>query len=121
ATGQKKLGEEVHIDGRTITWSFFPVGGSQVVHCYGSDVTERLNLEAQFRHSQKLESVGQLAAGIAHDFNNILTVIQGFADCLLKRCNGDAGLSGPLKRISEASQRAAALTRQLLMFSRKQM
>src|SRR6266404_60937 len=121
ASGQKKLREEVAIDGRTITWSFFPVVASRVVHCYGADVTERLNLEAQFRHAQKLESVGQLAAGIAHDFNNILTVIQGFADCLLAQCNGDSKLSGPLKRISDASHRAAALTRQLLMFSRKQM
>ena len=121
ATGQKKLGQEVQINGRTITWSFFPVSASRVVHCYGSDVTERLNLESQFRHAQKLESVGQLAAGIAHDFNNILTVIQGFADFLIKRCNGDTSFSVPLKRISEAAQRAAGLTRQLLMFSRKQM
>jgi len=118
---QKKLGQEVQINGRTITWSFFPVSGSHVVHCYGSDVTERLNLEAQFRHAQKLESVGQLAAGIAHDFNNILTVIQGFADFLIKRCNGDTNMSTPLTRISEAARRAAGLTRQLLMFSRKQM
>ena len=57
-----------------------------MVHCYGADVTDMLNLEAQFRHAQKLESVGQLAAGVAHDFNNILTVIQGYADCLLARC-----------------------------------
>ena len=62
-TGQKKLREEVNINDRTITWSFFPVVASQVVHCYGADVTDMLNLEAQFRHAQKLESVGQLAAG----------------------------------------------------------
>ena len=84
-TGQKKLREEVTINKRTITWSFFPIVASQVVHCYGADVTDMLNLEAQFRHAQKLESVGQLAAGVAHDFNNILTVIQGYADCLLAR------------------------------------
>ena len=79
-----------------------------------------LNLEAQFRHAQKLESVGQLAAGVAHDFNNILTVIQGYSECLLVRCSGDSGTVGPLKQISDAAKRAAALTRQLLMFSRKQ-
>ena len=121
ATGQKKLREEVHINGRTITWSFFPVVASQVVHCYGADVTDMLNLEAQFRHAQKLESVGQLAAGVAHDFNNILTVIQGYADCLLARRN--AATAPPpkaLKQIADAARRAAALTRQLLMFSRKQ-
>ena len=48
--------------GKTISWSFFPIVGSRVVHCYGADITEILNLEAQFRHAQKLESVGQLAA-----------------------------------------------------------
>jgi len=78
-TGQKRLREEVCMNGRTITWSFFPVVANQVVHCYGTDVTDVLNLEAQFRHAQKLESVGQLAAGVAHDFNNILTVIQGYS------------------------------------------
>ena len=88
-TGQKKLREEIVINGRTLTWSFFPIVASQVVHCYGADVTDMLNLEAQFRHAQKLESVGQLAAGVAHDFNNILTVIQGYADCLLARSTAD--------------------------------
>jgi CheY-like chemotaxis protein len=78
------------------------------------------NLEAQFRHAQKLESVGQLAAGVAHDFNNILTVIQGYADNLLARHDGDVALTNPLKQITGAARRAATLTRQLLMFSRKQ-
>ncbi len=121
ANGQKRLREEINIDGRTITWSFFPVTASSVVHCYGADVTDMLNLEAQFRHAQKLESVGQLAAGVAHDFNNILTVIQGYADCLLSRCSSDAIAQTALKQVSSASQRAASLTRQLLTFSRKQL
>jgi len=119
-TDQKRLREEVRINGRTIMWSFFPVATSQVVHCYGADVTDVLNLEAQFRHAQKLESVGQLAAGVAHDFNNILTVIQGYSDCLLAQCNGNGSSSKALTQISNAAKRAAALTRQLLMFSRKQ-
>jgi CheY-like chemotaxis protein len=79
-----------------------------------------LSLEAQLRHSQKLESVGQLAAGVAHDFNNILTVIQGYSDCLLARGGWDPTASKALKQIGDASKRAAALTRQLLTFSRKQ-
>ncbi len=120
ATSQKRLREEVCLDGRTIIWSFFPVVANQVVHCYGADVTDVLNLEAQFRHAQKLESVGQLAAGVAHDFNNILTVIQGYSECLLARSTADSAAVGPLKQISDAAKRAAALTRQLLMFSRKQ-
>jgi PAS domain S-box-containing protein len=119
-TGQKKLREEVNLNGRTITWSFFPIVASQVVHCYGADVTDMLSLEAQFRHAQKLESIGQLAAGVAHDFNNILTVIQGYADCLIARNPSDPATAKALKQISDAARRAAALTRQLLMFSRKQ-
>jgi PAS domain S-box-containing protein len=120
ATGQKKLGLEVVTDSRILTWSFFPIPASQVVHCYGADVTEVASLETQLRHAQKLESVGQLAAGVAHDFNNILTVIQGYSENLIERCPEDTVVQGGLKQISQAAQRAAALTRQLLMFSRRQ-
>ena len=120
ATGQKKLGLAVSTNDRILNWSFFPIPASRVVHCYGADVTEVQSLEAQLRHAQKLDSVGQLAAGVAHDFNNILTVIQGYSEVLLLRCGADSATGGPLKQISLAAQRAAALTRQLLMFSRKQ-
>ena len=120
ATGQKKLGLAVSTNDRILNWSFFPIAASRVVHCYGADVTEVQSLEAQLRHAQKLESVGQLAAGVAHDFNNILTVIQGYSELLLARPAADPATTGPLKQISLAAQRAAALTRQLLMFSRKQ-
>jgi len=120
ASGSKRLREEVRCNERTITWSFFPVAGSCVVHCYGADITEMLNLEAQFRHAQKLESVGQMAAGIAHDFNNMLTIIQGYADCLLVTAKDGDSSAVPLKQIAGAARRAAALTRQLLTFSRKQ-
>jgi two-component system, cell cycle sensor histidine kinase and response regulator CckA len=119
-TATQQSGKEVCMEGRTISWSFFPIAASRVVHCYGTDITEMLSLEAQFRHAQKLESVGQLAAGVAHDFNNILTVIQGYSDHLLARHDGDRALTVPLKQISQASRRASDLTRQLLMFSRKQ-
>ncbi len=84
------------------------------------DVTERLSLEAQLRQSQKMESVGQLAGGIAHDFNNLLTVISGHVGLLLAKEKFAPQIADSLKEISEASKRAADLTRQLLMFSRKQ-
>jgi two-component system cell cycle sensor histidine kinase/response regulator CckA len=118
--GQSKPRQEVSIHGRTLLWSFFPIAASQVVHCYGTDVTERINLEQQLRHVQKLESVGQLAAGVAHDFNNILTIIQGHADRLVEQCKANEAIAEPLSQISAAANRASSLTRQLLMFSRKQ-
>jgi two-component system cell cycle sensor histidine kinase/response regulator CckA len=120
ASNQSNLRQEVPIANRILSWSFFPISSSHVVHCYGADVTEVLNLEAQLRHAQKLESVGQLAAGIAHDFNNLLTVIQGYAECLLSQKLEDSFTATALKQISLASKRAAGLTRQLLTFSRKQ-
>ncbi len=84
------------------------------------DITERLMLEAQLRQSQKMESVGQLAAGVAHDINNILTVIQGHAGLLLNVTPPGADAFRSLKQISAASERAASFVRQLLTFSRKQ-
>jgi PAS domain S-box-containing protein len=120
ANGQNKLHLDNTTAGRVISWSFFPVVANQVVHCYAEDVTERLNLEAQLRQAQKMESVGQLAAGIAHDFNNILTIIQGHAGLLQSAAGLPADLGDSAKQISLAAERAANLTRQLLMFSRKQ-
>ncbi len=120
ATGQKTLRKEIIINGRTISWSFFPVTANQVVHCYGTDVTDVLNLEAQFRQSQKMECVGQLAAGVAHDINNVLTVVQGRAGLLLAKSQEDSEVSKSLKQISTAAERAARFIQQLLMFSRKQ-
>jgi PAS domain S-box-containing protein len=120
ATGQSKLRLETVLAGRTISWSFFPIQPSQAVHCYASDITDRLNLEAQLRHSQKMESVGQLAAGVAHDFNNILTVIQGQTCLLLLNPKLDPKIAESLQPIRESAERAANLTRQLLAFSRRQ-
>jgi PAS domain S-box-containing protein len=85
-----------------------------------SDVTERVSLESQLRQSQKIESVGQLAAGVAHDFNNILSVVQGYSALLLADEAMPPHAQEPLKQIAAASERAAGLTRQLLTFSRKQ-
>ncbi len=84
------------------------------------DVSDQRRLEKQLRHSQKLEAVGQFAAGVAHDFNNMLTVIQGHASIHLAAENLGKDVTSSLQQVSLAAERAAALTRQLLTFSRKQ-
>ncbi len=120
ASGKSRLRHEMQVQSRTLAWSFFPVPAIGVVHCYAGDITERQNLEAQLRQSQKMESVGQLAGGIAHDFNNILTVIQGHTSLLSMTADLPEGAADSAQQISHAADRAANLTRQLLTFSRRQ-
>jgi two-component system cell cycle sensor histidine kinase/response regulator CckA len=84
------------------------------------DVTSQRELEGQLRQAQKMEAVGQLAAGVAHDFNNLLTVIHGYSSLQLAKANLDADIAKAFKQVRLASERASALTRQLLAFSRKQ-
>ncbi len=84
------------------------------------DVTERRHLEAQLLQSHRMDSVGRLAGGIAHDFNNLLTVIIGVIDVALANQTEESPLYADLKEVRRAGQRAAALTRQLLAFSRRQ-
>jgi nitrogen-specific signal transduction histidine kinase/ActR/RegA family two-component response regulator/HAMP domain-containing protein len=116
---RSRLRLETKITGRTFSWSFHPVATSQMVHCYVEDITERLSLEEQLRQSQKMESVGQLAAGVAHDFNNMLTIIQGHSSSLLAKPTLPTEMLDSVQAVYFAAERAAALTRQLLMFSRK--
>jgi PAS domain S-box-containing protein len=84
------------------------------------DITERRNLEAQFIEAQKMEVIGQLAGGVAHDFNNVLAVIAGYNDLMALDFEPDSELRKYSDEIRHASERAAGLTRQLLVFSRKQ-
>jgi PAS domain S-box-containing protein len=84
-----------------------------------TDTTERRQLESQLRQVQKLESVGQLAGGIAHDFNNILAAIMMHLSLLHQNPNLDSETADALKELEVETKRAANLTRQLLMFSRR--
>ncbi len=84
------------------------------------DVTERALLEEQMRQAQKLEAVGRIAGGVAHDFNNLLTVIRSYCDLVLLDMPADWQSREELEEIRSAADRAAALARQLLSFSRKQ-
>jgi PAS domain S-box-containing protein len=114
-----------HKDGREFwTW----VSGSPLFDDNGqyrgafamfTDVTERRHLEAQLRQVQKLESVGQLAGGVAHDFNNILAAIMMHLSLLRQNPGLDQDTAEALKELEVETKRAANLTRQLLMFSRR--
>lgn len=84
------------------------------------DVTTARALERQLLHAQKMESVGNLAGGIAHDFNNLLTAVIGYSDLILKGSVLDEQTRTDIEEIQRAGERAAALTRQLLAFSRQQ-
>ena len=83
------------------------------------DITDHKRSEEQLRHTQKLESLGVLAGGVAHDFNNLLTVVIGRGDMLLNRLSADDKLRRDVDLMNSAAKRAAALTRQLLQFSRQ--
>ena len=82
---------------------------------------EREKLQAQLLQAQRMEAVGLLAGGVAHEFNNLLTVIEGNAELAMADLEEDDSLRGPLATVARTAQRAAALTRQLLAFGRRQL
>ncbi|HET7512756.1 MAG TPA: ATP-binding protein [Chthoniobacterales bacterium] len=85
-----------------------------------TDVTQRLQLEAQFCRAQRMEAFGQLAGGLAHDFNNFLTTILGYSDLLLTQTRVKEPIASQIREIRDAAGRASRLTHQLLAFSRRQ-
>jgi len=115
-----------HKDGHTITVRLSGRAASlageteEVLELIAEDITDRRQLEEQFRQAQKMEAVGRLAGGVAHDFNNLLMVINGYTEVLLDQLEPSSEMHSKVLSIQQAADRAATLTRQLLAFSRKQ-
>ena len=128
-TWNRKDGKQIQVrlSGRPVRDPEWP---STCYELIAENVTEQRALETQLRHAQKMEAVGRLAGGVAHDFNNLLMVIQGHTELLLdhapgnrtgaERFWGSNEYFSKVEQIQKAAERASALTRQLLAFSRMQ-
>ncbi len=119
----------IEVAARRRDGSFFPaemsvttvsLGAGRMVNVFIRDLTDQRRLEEQFRQSQKMEAIGQLAGGVAHDFNNLLTVIQGNASLMQMAGDSPETTRTSVAEILAAGERASGLTRQLLAFSRQQ-
>jgi len=123
-SGKPETGIRRLPDGRTFELRSVPIrdedGKVASVVEVGRDITELKRLEEQLLQVHRLEAVGRLAGGVAHDFNNLLTVITGYSELLLSRMGPHDRGRVEAEEIQKAGNRAAALTRQLLAFSRRQ-
>ncbi|MEO6599354.1 MAG: response regulator [Polyangiaceae bacterium] len=114
--------ERVH--GRVLAMSGAPLDGLENEVRGGvavlRDVTRQKELETELSQSQKMDAIGRLAGGVAHDFNNLLVVIQSYTELLRQELTGNLAACADLDEVLSASRRAAALTKQLLAFSRSE-
>jgi two-component system, cell cycle sensor histidine kinase and response regulator CckA len=117
--GQRKDGKKVFVN-ESAVGIFNEAGEMTEILGYVVDETARRNAEEQLRRAQRLEAVGRLSGGIAHDFNNILGVILGYSELMMERVAAPDPLLHQIEEIRKAADRASALTRQLLAFSRQQ-
>src|SRR5271157_3523106 len=117
-SGRRKDGAEFPVE---VSLSHIDTREGAFAIAFVSDISQRKRLEEQLVHAQKMEAVGRLAGGVAHDFNNMLTVISGYNRMILDELSPLDPLRGNAEEILKAADRAAALTNQLLAFSRRQM
>ena len=116
-TGRRKDGTEFPVE---ISLSHVETAEGVFAIAFVSDISDRKRLEGQLLQAQKMEAVGRLAGGVAHDFNNMLTVIAGYNRMILDELSPLDPLRGCAEEVLKATDRAAALTKQLLAFSRRQ-
>ena len=110
----------VRLRGRALQQSGTANAPATTIAIIAEDMSERRELEERLRIAHKQEAIGRLAGGIAHDFNNMLTAILGYSDMLLEQLDEQKPIYRDLQEIGKAANRAAALTQQLLAFSRRQ-
>jgi len=110
----------IYVQGQTVAPVRGPDGGISNIVVYLRDVTSRVELEARYLQAQKLESLGQLAGGIAHDFNNLLGAVRAYAEVMQLEMGPDSAFREQLGDILAATESGARLTRQLLVFARRQ-
>lgn len=119
---------EFRVEAGDGSWRQLEVTGMNRLHdpavrgivCNARDITQHKELEQRVRNADRMEAVGRLAGGIAHDFNNVLTALRGHAEMALEEIQSGANPGPELEEIVRSSRRAAALTHQLLAFSRQQ-